>query len=296
VAFRLIKAVSNNQTSVSVKIDPANPNAIPVAPQFLRREFNKIPEQWHSDVASANGRLKQSMLHVPPEDFIFDLFGLGIDNIGLTTESGGYPAQQTWPFIATNLNTNGTILPYWFLVNRTSSYKELKSFIQKAEKIGKGCLPRNTREFYAGLDVLLHTKIDKRDNDTLQSLVDHMKNALAAAEDSRQKLDAKIESKLSSIQSQPLKKALELLYEDSIGFSEALTEICTIPNFITDKEIMYWVNTVLICASETEDVTGLLEVLKTASSTTRTHIRKALRLIDFMTYGPEQLVKEVLHK
>ena len=38
---------------IPVAYRPQNADALPIAPQFLRRQFNEIPELWHADVATA---------------------------------------------------------------------------------------------------------------------------------------------------------------------------------------------------------------------------------------------------
>jgi hypothetical protein len=72
---RLLRAAGGGP-AIPIAIRPNIPGALPVEAAHLRREFRSIGEQFNADIASANGRLREEVLHLPPPDFQLDLFQL----------------------------------------------------------------------------------------------------------------------------------------------------------------------------------------------------------------------------
>jgi len=282
VPSTLIRA-SGNGSAMPVKVEPNNPSAIPISPQFLRREFNQLNEQWHADAAIANGRLKQKILDLPPQDFIWDIFGVGIENLNILEKASGLPAQQTWPFIASSLSTSGTVLPYWFIVRKTENLKELNALMKRVEKLAKGYLRRNLPEFFTGLECIIFNQSLNEDSKLYQDT----SSLYSQTDEKRSVLNSIVERrKIYSIDEKEIIEIIDLLLNELIDFSEALIKICDLE--LTDNsQKIYWIRTLAECCYDQEDIPGLLYALrKEELNPAKTAIRKSLRLIDFLTYGP----------
>ncbi|OME31776.1 hypothetical protein BSK63_14590 [Paenibacillus odorifer] len=278
----LIKAGGDGD-ALPVRVDSKNPSAFSISPQFLRREFNQINDQWYADIGNANGRLKSKILDLPPQDFILDIFGLGLENLNILEGDSKLPAQQTWPFIATSLGVAGTVFPYWFLVDRTENLNELRAFMKKAEKIGNGYLKRNVAELYEGLDsIIQQTPLKIEDSEIIGNLLElHMK-----IDERRSKFLDMFELN-KSLESPQLLTVISALIDEKINFSQAMIQICNLNEEKLARKI-YWIRTIAECCNDEEDLPGLLFVLKSADlSPVKTAIRKSLRMIDFLLYGPD---------
>lgn len=276
-----IRAGSEGE-ALPVRVDTKNPNAFSISPQFLRREFNQINDQWYADIGNANGRVKNGILDLPPQDFILDIFGLGLENLNILESESGLPAQQTWPFIATSLSVNGTVYPYWFLIKRTENLKELLAFMKKAEKIGTGYLRRNIGELYEGIESMINQSPLKSEDSTLMI---EIFNLLKNIDEKRAKLSDFHTYNQVNDEPETLEIVKSVIDED-ISFSEAIIQVCNLDTETSRK--IYWVRTLAECCNEEEDIPGLLYALKIDElNVAKTSIRKSLRVIDFLLHGPD---------
>lgn len=97
---------------VPVRVEPKNPNALPIAIQNIKRTLNTTPDKFNNDILTANTRLDESRLDLPIDEFLVDLYALGLEEAGvLTAENRKLTAQQAWPFVASAYSTNGTPRP-----------------------------------------------------------------------------------------------------------------------------------------------------------------------------------------
>jgi len=119
-----------------VKIDPNNPDALPISIQNIKRTLSTIPDQFNNDILTANTRLEQNRLDLPIDDFLIDLFALSLDEAGIFPSSTkSLTAQQAWPFIVSAFSVQGTPRPCMEFILRCDERNKLISFIKKA----KGC-------------------------------------------------------------------------------------------------------------------------------------------------------------
>jgi hypothetical protein len=120
---------SGQGPALPVVVQPDNPDAIPIAPQYLRTEFTKTPDRFYADVGTANGRLTDGSFDPPPADFVRELSTLGLESTGILTPGCTLTPHQSWPFIAASLALQGTPGPIWFLIRRTSDVDQLEALL-----------------------------------------------------------------------------------------------------------------------------------------------------------------------
>lgn len=152
---------------IPVHIAPDNPDALPIAIQNIKRVLSSIPDQFNNDVLTANTRLDQNRLDLPIDDFLIDLFGLGIDNTKILQKGAKFTAQQVWPFVVSAYSTQGTPRPCWQFIERCDEIQQLISYIERAKKIGNGYFKRRAgtvikclRAFSTGAAVTLKSEKD----------------------------------------------------------------------------------------------------------------------------------------
>ena len=127
---------------IPVKVEPNNPEALPIAIHNIKRKLDSISAEFNNDVVSANTRIDQNRLDLPIDDFLIDLFALGIDNAGILHEQTKLTAQQVWPFVVSAFSTNGTPRPCMELITRCDERQQLLAFLERAYKIGNGYYKR----------------------------------------------------------------------------------------------------------------------------------------------------------
>lgn len=123
---------------LAVRVAPNDPNALPIDIQNIKRTLNGIPAEFNNDVLSANTRIEQNRLDLPIDDFLIDLFALGVDKSGILQTSEYLTAQQVWPFVVSAFSTQGCPRPCMELITRCDEPDQLLSYLKKAEKIGNG--------------------------------------------------------------------------------------------------------------------------------------------------------------
>lgn len=137
---------------VPVRIESHNPEALPIAIQNIKRTLNTTPDKFNNDILTANTRLDEKRLDLPIDEFLVDLYALGLDSAGvLTTENRKLTAQQTWPFVAAAYSTNGTPRPCWFIISQCDEIDQLIAYMRRAEICGNGFLKRRMPELIASL-------------------------------------------------------------------------------------------------------------------------------------------------
>lgn len=129
---------------VPVRVEPENPNALPIAIQNIKRTLSTIPDQFNNDILTANTRLEQKRLDLPIDDFLLDLFALGLENAKVLQEGTKLTAQQAWPFVASGFSSAGTPRPCWEFVQKCDELDKLLSFLTRSDKIGNGYFSRRS--------------------------------------------------------------------------------------------------------------------------------------------------------
>lgn len=272
-----------------VRVDQSDERALPIAPQFLRRAITKHPEMWATDLASANGRLEQNILHLPPAEAVVDLFVLGLARAGIPLSGSSLTGQQVWPFVAASLNVNGTIGPYWFLLNDLPAGErpQLLAHLHRAAKLPTGGKLRSRLgELEVGLEALTSAKGLPGAN-TLS--IDMLVSASAALE-ARGTLMKKAE-RMQGTEKELTGDANELLESvlcrDRVIGDLLMQLALDPPSAASLAARRYWARTAAEASSDPEDTAGLVAVLRTSDLTmASTAVRKAIRRIDFLTYGP----------
>lgn len=284
VSFRKSK---QSGTPIAVVVEPSNPNAIPIAPQYLRTEFTKTPDRFYADVANANGRLTDGVLHLPPESFVKEIFAVGFEVSGILEKNQMLTAHQTWPFIVASLAVQGTPGPLWFLARRTADLSQLVAQMERARAIVRPFVKGRIAEMIPGLIALRDsTKVPRSGmwKDLLASgaQVEANRGALpkrvAMSESAGKRLPPHLESAVLALESTQGFVGPILL---ALGDKKAP---------FAGEVLGYWTRILAEAAGGTEDIPGLLAILRNGACVAgHSAAKKALRYIDFVDYGPQNV-------
>lgn len=138
---------------VPVRVDPNDPNALPIAIQNIKRELNSTPDKFYNDALSANTRLSEKRLDLPIDEFLVDLYAIGLDGAGIIDDTNKkLTAQQVWPFVAAAYSTNGTPRPCWFAIRQCDEIDRLVSYMKQVEQYGNGYIKRRMPDLLLALE------------------------------------------------------------------------------------------------------------------------------------------------
>lgn len=276
-----LKRANQSGRSIPVKVDQDDPDALPISTSYLKREFNQRRDQLFADIGSANGRLKEGNLDLPPSDSVKEMFALGLTETGLLEEENHLTAHEAWPFVASSLNIQGTPGPFWFLVRQTKDLGQLKSLIESAIKIGGPRIKRKSKACLRGIKAIQNEKpVEKTD------LFDDVIKDLKEAERNRSKLMNKYNRHEGTKKGLP--KELKEELEEVINGSNVENLINTLRiNEHHNSLKNYWIRVFAEVALDQEDLLPLVDVLNdTDLNNTHTAVRKAFRRIDYRLNGP----------
>ncbi len=127
---------------IPVRVEPDNPNALPIAIQNIKRTLSSIPDQFNNDALTANTRLENKYLDLPIDDFLVDLYALGPEQAHIMQDGVSLTAQVVWPFVVAAYSTNGTPRPCWDLIRNCDEIDKLISYVKQCSKIGNGYFKR----------------------------------------------------------------------------------------------------------------------------------------------------------
>jgi len=115
-----------------------DPNALPIYPSHLKKEFNNPYDLWRAEIGTANSNLRQNALHTPPIHQLYHFSAVGLGGVGIPEGelANGLSAHDLWPFIASALSYQGTQGPVFFLVRRLKP-GELGQLIELLRQAGK---------------------------------------------------------------------------------------------------------------------------------------------------------------
>lgn len=174
---------------IPVRVDPNNPNALPIAIQNIKRTLNSIPDKFLNDVLSANTRLAERRLDLPIDAFLVDLYALGLEETGvINTERTKLTAQQVWPFVAAAYSTNGTPRPCWFLIRQCDELDQLISYMKQAEACGNGYLKRRMPDLLLALEAYKNQavmRVQDRRGSPFKDILSYKKKTDAITEEQR---------------------------------------------------------------------------------------------------------------
>lgn len=164
---------------LAVRVDSNDPKALPIDIQNIKRTLNGIPAEFNNDVLSANTRIEQNRLDLPIDDFLIDLFALGIDKSGILQGSNFLTAQQVWPFVVSAFSTQGTPRPCMELIKYCDELDKLISFIKRAGQIGNGYFRRRISSVIKCVEALRNKKMPnlrKETDKAFQSIYSYFPN------------------------------------------------------------------------------------------------------------------------
>lgn len=141
-----------------VRVEPENPNALPIAIQNIKRTINNIQDQFYNDALTSNTRLENGIIDLPVEDFLIDLYGLGPEKANIIKEGEWLTAQQVWPFVASAYSTAGTPWPCWDLIKHCNELDQLMAYLKRVNKSGNGYFKRR----YSNLLEMLQCYRDRK--------------------------------------------------------------------------------------------------------------------------------------
>lgn len=132
---------------IPVRVDPKNPDALPIAIQNIKRTLSTTPAKFSNDILTANTRLEEGRLDLPIDEFLVDLYALGLEDAQvLTAETNKLTAQQTWPFVVAAYSTQGAPRPCWFIIRSCDEISQLIAYVKRAESYGNGYFRRRVPE------------------------------------------------------------------------------------------------------------------------------------------------------
>jgi hypothetical protein len=268
---------------IAVAVRPNDPTALPIAPQFLRRQFNQIHDQWYADIGTANGRLEQGLLDLPPSEAVREVFALGFETTNILEPGTRFQAQEAWPFIASSLSTQGTPGPYWFIVRKTNDLGQLEAILTRAGRVGTRTLPRNLGECRTGLQAIRNGESVGRDTPPFSTLID----GIEKSEELRDKLMEKYNRSSGTDKELPENYAEEIRKIEQEGASIGPVLEAILDSEIPDAGKPYWARVLAEVACDQDDLPVLIRVLaENELGPAHTAARKALRQIDFLLHGP----------
>ena len=283
----LIK-VAKSVDSIPVSVQKGNPSALPIEPQYLKKSFSDIRDQWYADRGTANGRLEQKQFDPPPIESVYEIFAFHFDVLQITDdETAQLTAVDTWPLVAASLSYPGTFGPYWYFIKKTSDLGQMESYMNKAVKVAGKNLQTGFKEFKPSFDAF-------RNGRPLSKSIKYVNELLTAYEQSCDK-----RSSLLDLSKKYLKKEKELCADAQIDLQKVVDEEIPVGeiliklaedkySFTNEASRRYWARVLCESSTEVEDASGLVAILKHPElAVAHTAARKAIRIIDFINYGPK---------
>lgn len=281
-----LNKVTDGSQSLDVKIVGRDvEGAIPISAQFLKTEFTQIKDQFYADIATANGRLKNKQLDLPPKSSINNVFAIGLQDSKILENKKKLTGQEAWPFIVEALNVpkNYTTAPYWFIIRETNDLGQLKANLKKAQKFGNSSLKKNITIVFGGIEAMENNKSIESNSvfiDNILRDIERFNNELESVERVYKK------NGLHGL-SEDYKSDLDQLFLENISICEVLQKILE-DNKIMIRDKKYWVAKLSLIMPENHDLPILASILgKSEFSNAHTNIRKVFRAYDFNNYGPK---------
>ncbi len=282
--MQLVRASAASGAALHACIDPGAPHPLPIEPHFLKTSFTAPLDQFKADVASANGRTEDGILHLPPEKMIVALFADGLESVGLP-EQGGTPvltAHQAWPFILAGLRRSGHPGPVWHMAARTDDEGQLHALLHEAAALGNKRLRDRAGDFIA----LNQDRVARRPVGLHNRLSEHMVQRYRDSRIERARLDRQVEELVESPRS-TADRTVALLIEER-GAEGALTALSNRQaEGIDDVVAKRWALKIANAECDYQARGGLTAVLCDAGlENAHSACRRALMLADVLEFGP----------
>lgn len=284
--FKVGKGV--NATAAKIVDKTANPDALPIYIEGMKKKFDKLSDLWSGYIGNANGELDKGILSLPPIDSIYRFAATGIDSLGLPEEetTAGLSSHSLWPFVAGSLDYSGTKGPCFFLLRSLKSgeygqlLKQLTTASERSNKLKKALVMYKP---------LLEAVANKKPVASGSALAKAFTVSAAVREKKRESVVDKLSARGKAATGKR-KAAYELLVAeiqngDSLAAPLKLIRDGTIN---LDSEKITTLRLLIDSANEREDLSALTRVL--ADNTLQavsTSVRKALLEIDYLFFGPQ---------
>lgn len=281
-----LNKVTDTSNQLNVKIVGRDiEGAIPITAHFLKSEFTQIRDQFYADIATANGRLNNKQLDLPPKSSIYNAFAFNVEDLQILEPGKKFSAHQTWPFIiaAIDVPKNNTPAPYWFLIRLTEDLGQLKSCLKKAAKYGNSSLKKNITIVLGGIEAIEQDQyIDAQSVFIQQIIIDS-----GIFNNNLEKLEILYGKNGLNGLSQDYENDLNDFFSEEIAVIELLTKIKQDGN-LNNTCKKYWVAKLTSLMPEKEDLPIFANILDDSEfQNAHTNIRKAFRAKDFADYGPK---------
>ncbi|WP_460556127.1 hypothetical protein [Comamonas piscis] len=267
-----------------VAVRPNDANALPIAPHHLRRAFGDVLGQFDAYVGTANGRLNDGHLDVPPESFLLDLWVLGPNKLIQELNRERLTAHDAWPFIVTALSSPRINRPFWFLASMVDDLGQLVAQLHRAFEVGGGgYLRQQQAPTLEAIDALRRGQVLAPDN----PIVTTLRGAYAEASARRETIALALERNRGTPRNAgPEAEALlRRVSEGEWVAGQAFETVMGLPN---QEAKRYWSRLLAESASDPEDREMLVRIHRDDNLVpAQSAARKAMKLIDAVSYGPQ---------
>lgn len=281
-----LNKVTDGSESLNVKIVGRDvEGAIPISAQFLKSEFTQIKDQFFADIATANGRINNKQLDLPPKSSINNVFAVGLRESNILDPDKKFNGHESWPFIVEALNVpkNNTTAPYWFMIRETSDLGQLKASLKKAQKLGNSSLKKNITLVLAGIESIENDRPIEANSILISKILEDVE---------------KFNNELEIVERVYSKNGLygltnEFEQDFSNLFNENITIGILLQKILDDENVpltikKYWIAKLTLIMPDFQDLPTLARILGDNDfSNSHTNIRKAFRAFDFNNYGPK---------
>ena len=269
---------------VVVKVD--NPAAIPIEPQFLKKSFTSIKDRFYADTRSANGRLDENILDVPPIDSIYEISAFKFEKLGMQIdENGQLSYTEMWSLICSSLSYPGTIGPIWYFIRKCDNMGQLKSYMKKALRTSDTKLNKNYKKVENCFNAIANeTEVDIND-EYVKSIIQIKENS----DKKREGLRDNIDKQIGTTRELPIELVNDFQkYEnEETTLGDLIINILDNKYNLDESNKTYWAKAFCEASTEEEDLEGILAILKTREMRNiHTVARKIMQMIDFVNYGP----------
>ena len=280
--------VGKGASGIATKIDPDNPNAVPIYIAGMKKKFENASDSWNAYVGTANAEIDHGVLSLPPIAAVYGFSAIGIDGIGLPAEetSDGLPAHVLWPFIASALNYNGTKGPCFFLARslRADAAGQLTALLKKAAT-KSNTLVKSLKNFLP----LLDATVAKQPAPTNSTVAAALAKSGTARDENRENLeDVLVERReLTSVDLESKYDQLIAIFTQSDSVGACITAIVEGKIDLKD-ETFSALRKLIAAASDREDIAPLARIIGDNDfKMVATQARKAIAEIDYVLYGPQ---------
>lgn len=266
-----------------VTVRPNDVNALPIAAHHLRRAFGDVLGQFDAYVGTANGRLNDGHLEVPPESFLLDLWALGPNRLYQVLNRNKLTAHDSWPLIVTALSSPRVNRPFWFLVSMIDDLGQLVAQLRRAFAVGGGGNRRNQQtQTLDAIDALRRRQDLPLDN----PIVADVRLAYAQASARREAIAPAIERSRGTAREagREIETVLSRVAEGELVAGHAFGAVMGLESLEAKR---YWSRLLAESASDPEDREMLVKIHRDDDLVpAQSAARKAMKLIDAVSYGP----------